>query len=206
MKNDLFRFDIRNMQCKVTPGAELRGLRAEITYKKQDGKAGDLLSVRNLSIDLPASSLSFGDIVLESGSDKPITALINGFVTPADLKTLVPALHSLDTPWNIGVDASLSHHSVSVASLRLDNDFSNSYLRLKGSADSIGSKEHFSLQLDEFRTSLTKSTISQFLTQLPALAANPATYFSTSVMYRQRLRAGLWIPTGLRLPEQCKAA
>lgn len=161
------------MQCKVTPGAELRGLRAEITYKKQDGKAGDLLSVRNLSIDLPASSLSFGDIVLESGSDKPITALINGFVTPADLKTLVPALHSLDTPWNIGVDASLSHHSVSVASLRLDNDFSNSYLRLKGSADSIGSKEHFSLQLDEFRTSLTKSTISRILDAAPGIGGKP---------------------------------
>ncbi|MDO4336084.1 MAG: translocation/assembly module TamB domain-containing protein [Bacteroidales bacterium] len=173
LKNDLFRFDIRNMQCEVSPGAELRGLRAEITYKKQGDKAGDRLSVRNLSIDLPQSSLSFGDVALELGSDKPITALIDGFLTPADLKTLVPALNTLDTRWDIGLDATLSRHSISVASLRLDNDYSNSYLRLKGSADSISSKEHFSLQIDELKTFMTTGAISRILDAVPGIAAKP---------------------------------
>lgn len=168
LKNNLFKFDIRNLQCEVNPGVYLRGLSANICFNKGDGKtSSEILSVRNLRMDLPHSSISVGDIAYDIAKKNPIDAVVKGYLTPADMHQLLPSLASLDSPWTIDIDAYLSQDSISLNTFRLENDADNSYLTIRGNAWGLSSKDSLNMDLLELKGRISENVSASILKIIP---------------------------------------
>lgn len=160
LKNDEYRFDIRNLQCDITPGFNLRGLSAEILFKKDtDGSGGDNLIVRDLNINLPHTALSAGDLNIKIGSGEAINAILKGHFTPSDLSQIVPALKDLNSVFNLDIDADISKNYLTVNSFELGYAPDGSYIRMSGDASGFQSKDNLSIHLDEFKADLSSSLI-----------------------------------------------
>lgn len=171
LKNDCFGFDIRKMQCDITPGVNLRGLSAEINLSKGNGSTRpDILSVKNLSVELPGTFVKIGDIVLESGSHAPVHADIQGFVTPSSLSGIVPQLENFNSQCDIQIDAFLSESEVDVEQCEIDYLADGSYLRMSGKASDIKSKTGTDIAVNEFRAEISESLITSILNIFPKIS------------------------------------
>lgn len=173
MRNNLFEFDIRNMQCDVNPGISLRRLSADISYSKMDGdNAGDVLSISGLSLDLPNTSLNIGDVILNLKDMNSIDVLVSGHITPSDLSQIMPSLGSLDSSWTLDIDACLSKDSVGVNTCSLDNDVENSFLTIKGNAGGINSRDSLNIELNELKCRIPEDVSNVILKSIPGIKGN----------------------------------
>lgn len=170
LKNDCFGFDIRNMQCDVSPGVNLRGLSADINLKKGDGRnLRDVLSVKNLSIELPGTFVRVGDIVLESGSHAPVHADIQGFVTPSALSGILPQLESFKSQCDLLIDATLSESEIDVAQCEIGYLADGSYMRVSGKASDMKSKDGLDVDIHEFKSKISEALASSILSLFPKI-------------------------------------
>lgn len=192
LKNNLLKFDIRNMQAKLSPGINLKRLSAEITFEKNDSNAEhDRLTVENLEIGLDNSSLNIGDISYLIGGENVIQANVEGFVTPSDFKNLLPALSKLDTPWDLDLNATISKESAEVKNLFLKNGDYNSYIYLTGRAGNINIKDNINLDITRLDAKITKVCLTSALSLIPNLKDNPKTLISNLGDVSLNLAGGL---------------
>lgn len=179
LKNNLFKFDIRNMQAKLSPGINLKRLSAEITYEKNDSNAEhDRLTVENLEMGLDNSSFYIGEICYLIGGEDVIQAKVEGFVTPSDFKDLFSPLSRLDTPWDLDLNATISKEYADIHSLFIKNEDDNSEIYLKCRADNINKKDSLNLNITHFDANLTHRCITSVLSLIPNLKDNPKTLIS----------------------------
>ncbi len=170
LRNDLYKFDVRNLQFDATPGVSLRRLMAKVEYKKDEKHIkGDCLKIQDLNIDLPKSSLSIGDLNLQLNSLSDIRGKIQGSVTPSDFASLLPQLSSLDTPWNIGVDATYKDKGVEISEFQLENELYSSLVRLNGWVGDITKKDSLDINIDQLHTTLSSALISKASSLLPSM-------------------------------------
>lgn len=179
LKNNLFKFDVRNMQASVAPGVDLKSLTADFTYEKNyDDNAKDKLTVENLKIGLDRSSLSIGDFSFLIGGDNIINAKADGYVTPSDLSDFLPELSSFDTPWDLNLDATIDKESVDVHTLLFQNEDTDSYVSLKGSADHINTKDSIDIDIKNLTANITEGCIKSVLSLLPNIKEKPRNIIS----------------------------
>lgn len=160
LKNDHFKFDIRNLQFEVTPGVNLRGLTAEVEYlKSKDQKRSDRLIVKDLSMEFPNSSLSIGNLDFRVDSISDIHARVDGRLTPSDFSTLVPQLSSFVSSWEMQLDASYKDNGIQVANFSLSNDESNSLISIIGNVSNLNHKDSLELNINNFHAELASKII-----------------------------------------------
>lgn len=142
LRNDLYRFAVRNLECDVTPGVSLRHLSADVTYVKDmhDG-ANDSLSVKGLEIELPHTSLSVGDVGFRLGRPLPLQVGVSGSVVPADFSDLSAALSVFDTDWSMGVDVTVDSSMIDLHRLRLSNEHLRSFVDAQASVADYNSRD-----------------------------------------------------------------
>lgn len=170
MKNDDFRFNVRNLQCRLQPGVDLRGLSADIRFRKGVGKeAGDEIFVSNLAIDLPGTSLAVGDVALNLIDIGPVDVTVSGQITPSDLAGAVPALKAFDMPWTIDIDATLDKEFAEIRKLNLSDEADASYLYLTADARGLNRKDSLSAKVDDFRAFFSKSLLMKVAANVPAI-------------------------------------
>ncbi len=161
LKNDKFKFDIRNLQFEIAPGVNLRGLTAEVEYLKNiEKKGGDRVVVRELKIELPNSSLAVGDIDLHLDSITEINTKVDGIVTPSDFSALVPQLESFDSSWNLEVDALYKGYGINISKFLLSNEETNSILEAKGYAANLNKKDSLDLSISNLQAVISSKLIS----------------------------------------------
>lgn len=170
LKNDIFRFDIRNVQCDMTPGVRVRGLSADLYYKKDSKNAlNDEVSVKNFHIELPQSDIAIGDIVYNFGNTKSIPAVVSGFVNPADFAQIMPILSSFDSRWDIALDAWVSGNDIEIEKFLLSNDYTGSCFRLKADASGIDSIADVNVNILDLKADLSQSTLVQIIEVIPGI-------------------------------------
>lgn len=171
LKNDLFRFDVRNIQFDATPGVYVKGMSAQVTYKKDSiSNASDRLLVKDLKIQLPNSNLTVGDLDLAVNSLNEVNAIVDGQLTPSDLAKLWTPLESFDSPWEISVDSSLKGKRIGVERLNLKESNSGSFLSVKGEIEDYSKKEGIDLTLEELKADLSSTLISKVTSLFPRLS------------------------------------
>ncbi|MDE6560045.1 MAG: translocation/assembly module TamB [Muribaculaceae bacterium] len=173
LRNDLYKFDIRNLQFEVTPGVNLRGLTAEIRYSRDQDKSrgGDRLEVKDLNINLPNTSLAIGDIDLRLDSITGVRGTVEGILTPSDFSNILPTLSAFDTPWSMDIDATYVKNEIELAKINLTNEDSKSSLRLEGFIGNLNKKDSLNLELDKMHAEISSSLISKVVTNLTHLPA-----------------------------------
>lgn len=136
LKNDLYRFAVRNMQCEVNPGVSVRSFAADITFRKDAAGVGnDSLSVKGLRIVLPNSALEVADFSMPLPHPFPADAGISGTITPSDLREIVPVLATFDSKWKIDADAGIDTDRIDVRRLRLSDMEGKAFLDLNACID-----------------------------------------------------------------------
>ena len=164
MRNDLFRFDIRNIQFDASPGISVRSLCAQVAFAKDTtGTGQDRLTIENLNIALPNSKLAIGNFDLNPDNPTNFEGMAEGHVTPSDLSALIPQLKEFDTPWRISVDAILNGKSIDLNNLQLEDTKSASKIALKGDARNISSKDSLDIGVDHLEADLSPKLISDIL-------------------------------------------
>lgn len=170
MKNDDFRFDIRSMQCNMTPGADLRHLSAEIRFKKGDGrKSGDEIAVRGLKFELPNTSLAVGDVVVDLKERKPVNLVVNGYVMPSDFELLVPQLAAFDMTWSLDIDATVDEGNADIRRFNLTDESDSSYLFLMADARNLNRKDSLCAEIEDMRASFSKNLIRKVVDNVPSV-------------------------------------
>ncbi|MDE6018281.1 MAG: hypothetical protein K2G85_05665, partial [Muribaculaceae bacterium] len=114
LKNDDYRFNIRNMQFDVTPDVNVRSLTADIEYIKSDNPGDDRLIVKDFNIHFPHSFLTIDDLNLPLSNLTDIKTRIAGSVSPSDFCVFFPQLKVLDSPWDLNIAAYYSEKVISV--------------------------------------------------------------------------------------------
>lgn len=168
LRNDLYKFDIRNLQFEVTPGVNLRGLTAEVKYSRalEKGGGSDVLEVSDLKIDLPNTSLEVGDINIHLDSITDLRGNVEGKFTPSDLSNILPQLSAFDTSWNIDLDATYRKNGIELSEISLSNDDLKSSLRLEGFIGNLNKKDSINLELGTMHADISSSLISKVVSNL----------------------------------------
>ncbi len=160
LRNDLYRFDIRNMQFDLNPGINIRGLHAGISYIPDLSHSGnDRISIRDFTITLPNSALELSDIDIYPKSLSNLRASLSGHVTPSDFSQLVPVLSGLETPWSLDISAGIIGNGVEVTDLMLDNEELESSIALRGNAKNINSSDSIDVSLEQLKLRLSRQLI-----------------------------------------------
>ncbi|MDE6522828.1 MAG: translocation/assembly module TamB [Muribaculaceae bacterium] len=160
LRNDEYEFDIRNLQFDATPGVNLRGLTAEVIYRKDTvADYGDRLIVKDLELDLPNTSLAFGDVDVCLKSIIDVRAKIDGKVTPSDFSRLVEKLSPFNDIWDINVDALYKDNTVEISDLILSNKELNSDISIEGRLGNINKKDSLSIGVDKLHADLSSKLI-----------------------------------------------
>lgn len=168
LKNDLFRFAVRNMQCEVDPGVGIRSFTADITLRKDlDNNGNDSLSIKALQLDLPNSSINVSDMALSLARPLPINAVVSGKITPSDLQGLVPALESFDSKWEFGADAMIGTDNADIRNLRLSESDGSSYVDLAAAIEHYMRPDSLVARNLRLEGRLSSSLISRALSVLP---------------------------------------
>lgn len=168
LKNDMFRFDIRNMRFDMDPGVSVAGLSADISYLKDaDVQRPDSVLIRDFHIDLPHSSIAVGDLDLALDAGALTEAEIYGNVTPSDFSSLIPQLSVFSDPWRIVVEGKKNGDILSVKNLDLSNEETASYLRLQADASGIGKKDSLNVIVHSLSSSFASSFIEKLTVFLP---------------------------------------
>ncbi|MDE7421603.1 MAG: translocation/assembly module TamB [Muribaculaceae bacterium] len=172
LKNDQFKFDVRNLQFEVSPGINLRGLTAEVEYlKNPDKKGGDRVIVKYLAMELPNSSFAIGDMDMRVDSISDIRAQVDGRLTPSDFSSLVPQLSAFDSPWALQLDALYKDNSIDISEFLLGNEDSNSMISVKGNAVGINKKDSLNLTLSNLHAELSSKLISAVVSIFPNISS-----------------------------------
>lgn len=170
LRNDLFSFDVRNIQFDATPGVCIRSLSAQVAYIKDPlMSAPDRLVVTDFHLSLPGSSLSVGDLDLRLDSITDVGAIIDGRLTPADFSAFVPQLGSFDNPWDIKIDAFMKDSSISLSELMLKHPATGSNVSLRGNISDFRRKDSLDISLDRLDVTLSSALISDIAASIPAL-------------------------------------
>lgn len=161
LKNDLFRFNIRNMRFDLDPGVSVRSLSADIVYEKNPGSSkSDRISVNDLNISFPNSSLTIGDFSVTPGSLSNLDATVAGSVTPSDFAQLLPQLHAFDKPWDILADTHVENGSVEVSKFELVNQNIASSFQFKGGVENYMRSDSLNAYIDVLHMDLSGKLLS----------------------------------------------
>ena len=167
LSNDLFRFDVRKIQFDLTPGVNVTDLSAEVSFLKDRAAGAGRLTVKDLNLSLPNTSLAVGDFELQLDSIMNFDAALSGRITPADFAELVPQLEVLDSPWNIGLGASMRGNSVSVSEFILDHPSTGSQVNIIGGLKDFRSKDSIDVGINALDLRLNSRLISDVLSLIP---------------------------------------
>ena len=170
LREDLYRFDVRNVQFEATPGIDVRSLSAHVAVVKDTtGRGSDRVQVSDLLIGFPKSSLSVGDVDLKLNSPLDVKAIVRGRLTPSDFSAFWQGLETFDTPWNIDVDASIKESGIVVSGFSLSHASSDSFLSLNGEAHGIRSKDSLDIELRHLELDLSPVLISDAVAMVPSV-------------------------------------
>ncbi len=170
LKNDLYRFDIRNVQFNVDPGFSVRSLSGSIVYEKGSSDTSpDKLIIKDLAISFPNTNLAVGDLQLSPDSPSDFHAAVTGTVTPSDFEQISPLLRHFDTAWNIDIDAWMSDNRIEVSNLELINRDMSSFLKLNGNVEDFNKKDSINININEFHADFAAGLISKLGTSIPGI-------------------------------------
>lgn len=170
LNNDDLRFDVRNMQCDLTPGIDLRHFAADIHFRKGDGKnSGDAISISGLSFGLPNTSLAVGDVVIDLKERKPVDIVVNGYVMPSDFSRLVPELEAFDMSWGLDIDATVDEESADIRRFNLTDESDSSYFFLMAEARSLNRKDSLNAEIGDLRAVFSKKLLKRVVCNVPAV-------------------------------------
>lgn len=172
LRNDLFCFDIRNVQFDVDPGFSVRGLSGDITFAKDTtDRRQDRISIKDLSISFPHSNLAIGDMELRTDAlldDLP--AKVSGTITPSDFSGIVPALSHFDLPWDIDLDASMHGDGIALGNLELSNQDLASFVKMNGWVENYNKKESRNIDIEELRGEFGPKLLSALSATIPGIS------------------------------------
>ncbi len=170
LKNDDYRFNIRNMQFDVTPDVNVRSLTADIEYIKSDNPGDDRLIVKDFNIHFPHSFLTIDDLNLPLSNLTDIKTRIAGSVSPSDFCVFFPQLKVLDSPWDLNIAAYYSEKVISVDEFILKNEILNSYLKFSGEASNFVGKDSLNLTISDFKSEFSNSLIADISRLFPKVS------------------------------------
>lgn len=167
LRNDQYRFDIRNLQFEVSPGINLYGLSAEVEYQKQEkNEVGDRVLIRDLKLELPNSSLSVGDLDLNLGCINNVRANLTGTITPSDFSSLLPQLSVFNTYCDFKIDALYKDKGIEVTDFFLNNKESDSSIKCSGHIANLNKKDSIDMNVNKLNANLSSQLISTALSNL----------------------------------------
>ncbi len=171
LRNDLFRFDVRNMQFEATPGVVVKSLSSQVTFIKDTTSNGaDRLLVNDLKIALPKSKLSVGDLDLAVNSLTNLEANVNGHLTPSDFSDLWSPLEIFQTPWDVSVEAALDGKHVSLSQFKLQEMNTASSLSIRGVVEDYSKKDSLDISLEELKGDLSSSLLADITNLFPKMS------------------------------------
>lgn len=164
LRNDQYRFDIRNLQFEVSPGVNLRGLSAEVEYQKNEEKEGDdRVLIRDFKMEFPNSSLSLGDLDVDLGHFDNVRAKLVGFITPSDFSSLLSQLSAYNTYWDLNIDALYQNNGIEVTDFFLNNKESDSSFKFIGNIGNLSKIDSINLEMSKLNANLSSRLISTAL-------------------------------------------
>ncbi|MDE5996767.1 MAG: hypothetical protein K2G77_00985, partial [Muribaculaceae bacterium] len=168
LKNDQYRFDIRNLQFEVSPGIAMRGLTAEVEYqKKEEKEGGDRVSIKDFKMEFPNSTLSLGDVDLNLGHIDNVRANLTGSITPSDFSSFLPQLSVFNTSWDLNIDALYKDNGLEVNDFFLNNKVSDdSSIKFFGNIFNLNKKDSIDLNVIKLNANLSSQLISSVLSNL----------------------------------------
>lgn len=172
LRNDLFRFDVRNMQFEATPGVAVRGLSSQVTFIKNTTSNGqDRILVKDLNITLPNSSLSIGDLDLATNSLTNVDAKIEGYVTPSDLTDLWSPLENFHKTWRLCLEAAMHDKCIRLSQLNLEEANSESLVSIKASVEDYSKMESLDMAIEELKANLSSEMMAEVAKLIPKLSS-----------------------------------
>ncbi len=171
LSNDLYKFDVRNLQFDASPGVNMRRLTAKVEYiKDSEKKTSDKLNIKDLKIDLPNTNLTIGDLNLTLDKIDDIRGKVEGTLTPSDFSSLLPLLSSFDSSWNVDIDATYRDNGIELAGLNLSNQLYSSMLTAQGHVGSINQKDSLSVDLNNLHVDFSSRLIAHVVEKLPKMS------------------------------------
>lgn len=172
LRNNEFKFDIRNIQFDAFPLMQVRRLSAETTFIKDSlGKGADQLSIKDLNITLPHSNFFIGDVNFTLNSIHEIPIDVEGSVTPSDFSRLIGQLKDFDSQWDIKTLAKIyDGNNVAVSEFKLFNDETKSSVQLISEAKQIDKIDSIDISLQSLKAEFSSKLISDVITILPNLS------------------------------------
>lgn len=168
LSNDLYRFDIRNIQFDASRGISVRSLSADVVYAKDTLSQGhDRLMVRKFQIGLPNTGLSVGDLNLRLDSLDDIDVRVDGHITPSDFKELMPELNAFDSQWGVDIAGRLKGRNLEVSEFVLDNSQTRSSLNIAGRVGNLHKKDSLDIVLERLEADLSSKLIGDVVSALP---------------------------------------
>lgn len=192
LSNDLYRFDVRNIQFDATPGVSVRSLSTSVSYVKDPGSSGyDQITVRDFNIAFPHSYIAVGDFDIKPDSIVDINAIVKGQLTPSDFSVLAPCLESFEMSWNISIDALLKDKNFVVSEFMLEEPGSNSSISIRGDVKDINRKDSLDISVDELNVDLSPKLITDISVLVPRLGEKGKQIIQSSGRIALELEGGL---------------
>ena len=168
IKNNDFVIDVNRLAANEVSGLQLKELSGK--FKINDTST----SFSNLVVDLPGTHITPADATFHYSSLgkaveeiklQPIKLdMSDNYITPADLKALVPKLAEFTQPVNFTVDAVASRDKIDVNNLKLDAQGGNIALDLEGSFTNYRSVDAMDFDVKHIDLKATNGELSR-LTQ-----------------------------------------
>lgn len=168
LRNDLFRFAVRNLQCNLFPGPSINSFSGDIAYFKDlNNSKNDRIELVNLKLALPATSLEISDLSFSPANPLPFQAAINGFITPADFKAYLPELSYFDSKWTTEISAEVDKNSISIPAVRLEEKSSGSFLSLSGYVNGFSNPDSLKIGNFDINANVSATVIEKSLKAFP---------------------------------------
>lgn len=170
LKNDFYKFLIRNMQFEITPDVTVRSLSADVEYVKDESEGNDRLIVKDFNISFPNSSLNVADVDLKLRDLSNVETKLTGLLTPSDFGGLLPQLNTFDSPWNLVIDAHYLDKGIEVSEFAISNDDSHSYLIFNGNVGNIDKTDSLNLRVSSLKADFSEKVISGVCDLIPKMS------------------------------------
>lgn len=167
LTNDDFTFDLRRLALSTPQGFSLKrfSLRGHLTPYS--------LSLEDMRVELPSTSLQPSDILLEfDGYTDIIPALLDrgvevtlpdNKVTPSDLSAFLPALRPFDIPLQLTLQAECNRSRLVVNRLVLTGSDGGMTVEIKGEASNLSDAGHLKAQLSRLSLYTDNKTLQSLL-------------------------------------------
>ena len=106
---------------------------------------GDVF-LSNVLMQLPNSSIAFGDIAIDKNKVLNIKTLEDSHLTPSDFSAFYSGLSEMTFPVNADIDVTITENKVDIKRLTLDSSQNNFKLSVSGSASDIKDFQTLSVQ------------------------------------------------------------